>query len=408
MNSEKTFAKVALSLVLALLCIVLFVLASGCSRDADQPGRVGVQVGNTEEHEVSFKGSIKYVRSTGGTVIEKHVPRGNGDTVVYYYRDGDGTLKEIVEEYKSADGSGKRLLKAKSTWAADGKTFVSGELYRPDGTLMLTRKALTDGRWQTDRYFPDGWKFTSQMRDPSSSTWDETFFRPNGSIWAKQSRKRESQWWVREFWLEMYAEDGKTRLWRIDHLNYGETRVSGFTPNEYGRLITYYNADGSPIYRQWWNSWWNQHLNQSGWLKFVEEIGEFGQPVRKIWVEDTGEEVIFLKEVRLADGTLKEFRTYREPEVELQEIESWQPGSGQPTRSRKFHSGTLQYLTGPSGEYEHHAAWEGIHETLDPRRFSRPPAYADFQARLAQMQGEDTTFLGERDDSDPANWYHQN
>ncbi len=364
--------------------------------------RVVVQVNPPEEEEITTFGTVRTVYSQDGkTVIEKHTPYRDGATGHQYFR-ADGTLKQTKEDYPLRQGKPTQM-KAKADWSEDGKTLTSGEVYRPNGSLWFTVKRMPNNDRVETFFFPDGWRFSTLVSKSGSGEQEMTFFRKDGSTWAKEVQTRNQWFSVSTQRLEFYDATGKELLWSSHPMTMNE-KLDGFVAPSYGKLVRFYSG-GTLTHQQWWDNSWNSLLSQSGSLKFVEvfESDGFTNDLAKtIVVEDAGA-LVKLKEVQFANGGKRVFRNFggNLKQIPLEKVLV----NGQP-KERKIELGTLSAEIDKQGTRVEHDTAEQIYETLDAAQLARPDEQ-ELTDKRSQSQAENKSVLGPRDDRDPCKWYHR-
>jgi len=394
-SRQRTLAYAAASAV-----ALIAVLGAGFWFSSSPPPIV-IRIDPSDRDEISTFGTIKYVYSLDGkTVLEKHIPYSDGGTGHQLFRE-DGTLRETTEHWPQRDVSSALVLKSKGTWSKDGKRLELGEAYRPDGSLWFTVKDLGDDKREETFYFADGWKFSSSIKKKGESKQLTTYFHRNGNVWAEELHEKTQWGSYNEKTLTVFDPSGKQKLYKVDQVSYND-EIDGFKPGAWGRLITYYNADGKATHRQWCNSYWNSFLGTQGNLILVHVFDTTtGTVKRTIEVEDGGENVK-LKTVGEPSGVKRVFRdfgTMKKLSLEKLTVQ------GQ-VKERFLVSGTCAYEVDAKGVRTDHEDAERVYENIDLALLTRPTE-DDIKERRTASQAENKGVLGPRDDSDPVKWYHK-
>lgn len=396
---SRDFLRAGAAALLTFFLVLAGVVALNTLRPARQP--IVVRIEPTDTDEITAHGTITKVKAPDGTVLEIHTPYADGSIGHQYFRP-DGTLRETKEHYPPRNGTNDQLLKSKSTWAADGKTFEYGEAYRPDGSLWFSYKDLPDNKREETFYFAGGYKFSNATKVKGQSALETTYYHQTGNIWAVEQHERTQWGSYNEKVLTVYDSSGKRKLYKVNQVGYNET-VDGFTPGSYGRLVTFYNEDGKRTHRQWCNTWWNSFLNLQGNLVSVSVFDTNTDTVSKTIEVDDGGQNVKVKSLSYASGAkkvLRDFGTIRKVSLEKFTIQ------GQ-LKERFLLMGTVSYEIDASGVRTDHVDAERLYESIDTVHLARQPNEVDFQTRRTQSQAESRGLLGPRDDSDPVKWYHK-
>ncbi len=114
-----------------------------------------------------------------GKPVEIHTQYKNGDTGVEYLEESSGRVKECKEIFSSG------ATKSHAVFDRDGKTFLKGELYRPDGSLCLVRELTKKGYYKSSFYLPQA-KFPYLSEEQISiAEAQRDIFLPDGTLRAK-------------------------------------------------------------------------------------------------------------------------------------------------------------------------------------------------------------------------------
>lgn len=392
----------SLRICVAAMLAVSVVLGAAIAFQAFRPVKppIVVRIVPSDTDEITAHGTISKVKAPDGTVLEIHTPYPDGSVGHQYFRT-DGTLRETREHYPQRDNS-EPVLKSKSTWATDGKTFEYGEAYRPDGSLWFSHRDLPDNKREEVFYFTGGYKFSSAIKVKGQSALETTYFHPTGNIWAVEQHER-SQWGsYSEKVLTIFDASGKHKLYKVNQVGYNET-VDGFTPGGYGRLVTFYNDDGKRTHRQWCNNYWNSFLGSQGNLLSVSVFDTNTDTVSRTIEVDDGGQNVKLKTLTYASGAKKVFRDFGKMRtVSLEKLTV----QGQ-VKERFLVMGTVSYELDAGGVRTDHDDSERLYESVDTILLARNPGETDFRDRRTQSQAENRSVLGPRDDSDPVKWYHR-
>jgi hypothetical protein len=365
-----------------------------------QPALV-IRIDPSDTDEITAHGTITRVKAPDGTVLEIHTPYSDGGVGHQYFR-ADGTLRETKEHYPVRSGSSEGVLKSKGTFAADGKKLELGEAFRPDGSLWFTIKDLGDDKREETYYFPDGWKFSSNILKKGQTSLETTYFHRNGNVWATEEHERTQWGSYNEKVLNVFDASGKHKLYKVNQVGYNET-VDGFNPGNWGRLVTFYNSEGKRSYRQWSNNYWNSFLGTQGNLLTVHVFDTSTDTISKTYEIDDGGQNVKVKSVSHASGAKKVFRdfgTTRKVSLEKFNIQ------GQ-VKERFLVQGTCSYEIDAAGVRIEHEDAERIFETIDTAHLARQVGEIEFREKRTQSQAESKGILGARDDSDPVKWYHK-
>ncbi len=396
---------VSRSIVLATAVIVL--VFAGCSRERPaHEKRILIQVEPPKKHEIVHHGAVQNVYALDGrTIIEKHIPDADGVTAAIYYR-LDGTVRKTVEEYAPDPVSGKRQQKSSADWSEDGKTIVQGQQYRPDGSLRLQIRTLPDGKVETGFFLKGGWRFIQKIAAPGAQTWQNNYFRKDGTLWMKEAVTNTG---MNVSSIEMYRADGITPHYRAEYSdNNGPPDVESMGHSESSeRLVTYFNSIGKPSYRQRWKDQGRGNSMEAGYTLFeVEALSADGKVELTFGFEENmQEDIVRLKELKTQQGMKAAFDPYF-GEPEKVPVQKWFNGQMNQESERTLEVGSLTRVVDSKGEELEGAA---IKQHLDTSRLAamvKRPLEPEFEERALEMINEDLSYLGRRDDGNPAKWYH--
>lgn len=160
--------------------------------------------------------------------VERRLEFRDGKKEIIRYR-ANGTISERTKYYATVIGDLSRL-QSRATFAADGKTYVTHDVYRGDGTLERTGRGSRDGRYVTKYFFEDGVS-VERIRNfsPLKEFVSEHIYRRDGTQLAAVTVTEEGL----ELGVTLYAPDGKMLA------TFYRTKVS-----ERG---TVFGVDGTPM-----------------------------------------------------------------------------------------------------------------------------------------------------------------
>lgn len=366
--------------ILSALSLMVAITAIGCSNNQVapdqgipvvpkvQPSKTNTQPDTVEPGE---KGSgidtRTYVHGgiSGTTVVEIRVAYSDGDRAVLRLRD-DGTLSECHEFFgKSAD------VKSRSTFAADGKTLVTGEFYKKPGLIYFKVERVNDKQIRIDRYWIDGkYVWSSELTDEAGNA-EVTYFAPGGKDKVAVLSLRETD----------NTAYGRRRAAQTVHL-----RPDGVPSHTIGYLdhdahyVTWYAADGkTPTHRQqWWMCYVPSNPGMRGALERIEEFEADGKtPKRTIYCREkpkyhhtvTGQDVFEkgkLAATRLYDNTTTSRKT---------EIERFPLIKGQPVRQLITYTLKSEEQFDAAGQVTKTTQYtqkDAVYDSFDVRLFRTP------------------------------------
>lgn len=381
----------------------LFLTGAAVLLLSEKPVPIVINVEPQEYDEITSFGAARTVYAHDGTtVLEKHTPYADGG-LGHVFNRPDGTLKETAEHYPLRAGASTPVLKSKSTWSEDGKSIVSGEVYRPDGTLWFTYKNLGNNRRQDTFYFRDGWKFSQSEYNPADPTKETSYFHRSGNLWAKEVGEKSYGTYFNEKSMILYDDSTPTRMvTKTEAVGWNQT-VDGFSAgSNSGKLVSYYDADSKRIYRQFYTSGWNWYLQAQGTLKVVDVYDQWGNVKKTYEVEDS-QDTVKLKTSSKPDGSFKVFRDFganiRKISIEKVDVQ------GQP-KERFLQLGTCVTEQDGSGVQTEHADSDRVYDIFDLVYFAQPKEQ-ELRLKKTESQAESRGVLGTRDDTDPVKWYHK-
>lgn len=215
----------------------------------------------------------------GKRLIEVEVAYRDGGVGHIYYREG----KPKSEEHRYANG----ILKRRAEYDVDGRTMISGETHRPDGTMATQARRLSDGRRDESEFHTDG-KTVLERRvfDTTGSVVLREYFRTDGTrdksevvttdggrettTWFEDGKQVKTHKVVDRHGYnvqldEEFRADG-TIVFRTETLPTGETRTRAYYPTgnlqservkeSYGKEnATFYREDGKTVVKKSVVSW---------------------------------------------------------------------------------------------------------------------------------------------------------
>lgn len=118
-----------------------------------------------------------------GLPAQAEVEFANGNFELITLR-ADRTYKQSVEYYPGEGPLQSRKVRSKATFDTDGSSYLTHEVYRPDGTLERRGRGQRDGRYETSYYYTDG-KTPSRVRQFRNKQFSsEKRYREDGSLLA--------------------------------------------------------------------------------------------------------------------------------------------------------------------------------------------------------------------------------
>lgn len=444
--------------VFAITAIALCAFVSGCSKP-DKPvfkvEQSKIVTLNPPVGTVVTKKGGKF----GETVIEKHITYANGDVGHVFYRDTDGTKRLVREEY--SDG----VVKAKATFD-EKERLISGEIRRPNDTRYMYVQAQKDGSQQVTYYNTKGKKAVFREKVADGSSYQDTYYREDGSTMGKVDVLVQANGRDQDNWIDVFPRN--ERHFKIQFMAAPDSNGNGygspFSPYGYpygggggigGQLISYFNDQGQTEFTQLWRSGnWQRSPMGNMHLEQVDEYDYTGKKVsRSLWFQDENNVVSILRSKSeqwagngnveldgaslgitditginglqvlqstpapsprpvVQNGMIEVIRHYRigEKDIKDEDLEVWteqQPWViAQPivTYKRVFHSGTLEKIQRGDKEVEVDAD-RNLHEPGVVLSRLKGVKYDELQTARSLFQREDTSFLGEADNSDPCRWY---
>lgn len=173
----------------------------------------------------------------GARLIELQVDYRDGKTVKEFYR-LDGSLKTKQNFFQS---SRPLKLEKETDYAADGKTVLVERTYRIQGVIDSAKKFNTDGSTETTRYRLDGKRLHSVENRDSAGNATATYWRADGSLWAKSKTLGSQGYYVQPMEITYYGTNGNVAQVRTIRSN--------------GMDITVNRADGTLQYTQTWSGY---------------------------------------------------------------------------------------------------------------------------------------------------------
>jgi hypothetical protein len=277
-------------LILAASALLAVGMLAGCGQqDSGQknpnpkPPQVVTQPKPTPRVELMPDDSDEYLRrhftNANGVEVETQIEYRNGDKADVKYR-ADGS--QLSYNRTAKDGS----VVADKTFAADGKTIVSGREVREDKTLKWTASQDANGVVTMVTYWWDGKTvFANTVTQPNGS-YEATYFRKDGSLWMKRMGAQTGTV-DRE---QSFDNSGKLAF-TLEH-----------TPQDI--VATLYRADGTVLYKQHMTerkSGYGNYVNRT--MLFVEEYAADGKTVERKLVMDSSGYSVDSVERPQSDGT---------------------------------------------------------------------------------------------------------
>jgi len=250
MNIPKRFTVVLLAAV-ALLGLGLVIKASWKTPERDIAADFPKASGTRVELPPKDGEEIRYVYFADDKVTRTmtQIEFRSGVTSFTYYRP-DGSKKESRSFFPLRDGASKRQLRSLITYADDGGSYVSHQVYHEDGSLERNGGRLSEGGYQT-LYFngKDGSVQRRLVFSAESALEFEESFSEEGKLVEKTEK-------VTDYTLRTtrWSADGKklseiddntdgTREGKLYHED-GETVKVEFTHRGYGIEVEYFDATG--------------------------------------------------------------------------------------------------------------------------------------------------------------------
>lgn len=404
------FAAAVIALPALALVAAVLLLGGGCHKEVQSPAKAPVQAPQKtpDRIEPGEKDSgitkRKYVHGgvAGSDVVEIHFAYTNGESAVLLMRPSGGALAEA--EVLFPDHS----IKSRAIFDTDGKTLVSGVLYRLPGILALTVQRVSPTQIRIDRYWTDGsFVFSSEVTDDAGNA-EITYYNMGGKTRVAVSTLRtttNTAYGRRRCHNMLYLHPSGKPSHIIDYMQ----------PDAH--YATWYGPDGkTPTHtQQWWQCYVKSNPPMVGELMRIDEYDFDGKTVRrKIYTDEKPayhHKVLFVEEY-LRGVLFCEHRCDDKGEVRKTEIERFPTVKGQPVRylvlpsigSEKFFDATGKTVV---KELTFKAA-DSQYVSIDSRLFLSP-----YNAELARMTDEIYDVLPELPEIpdsvyDPARrWYHK-
>jgi hypothetical protein len=181
-------------------CALILLLVAGAACSGQAPGQVKVTpvqktstrlllpAANDERRQ-----QVDHYASDGFTKQSSEIEYRNGVSESLRYWD-NGLRSESIKLYPAsrsdlAQGRRFRQVRSRAKYERDGKTFVSHELYRPDGTLERTGKKTAGGDYETRYFFDDGITIERvRIFDARKRFLREKLYRRNATLQAEVSQ----------------------------------------------------------------------------------------------------------------------------------------------------------------------------------------------------------------------------
>jgi hypothetical protein len=267
-------------------------LLTGCNRSEPEAANPtpppAVTQKPVERVELMPDTSDEYLRrhyiDANGFEVETRIEYRNGDKATIKFRSD-----KTQESYKRVAKNGSVLIE--QNYAADGKTIVSGQELRADGTMKWKATQDAAGTVTTVTYWWDGKSvFSEKKQQMPSGAHETTYFRKDGStVWMKKSGPTSGVV-TKEL---QYGSDGKLQFMREK----SATSIDVVT--------TFYRADGTAEYKQYTTERPSGYGNYTyRTLAYVEELAADGKTVvRKLHMNSSGYTVVKVERPN-ADGTV--------------------------------------------------------------------------------------------------------
>jgi hypothetical protein len=324
----------------------------------------------------------EYFAADGKTLLKRHtdyLDRHTLDEDFYTTATAAGTVKESIETQP-----GGLTTRSHCVYDEQGQ-LVNQEEFRPDQTVLLTRKRQTDGTVETRKFQKDGRRLASiEVVHPDQSTETSTFQDDGITLISYQLVKSDQ---TRE--TRLYRKDGK-RLFSIEILrtdNSKETtyyRVDGkalwaiMSYEGYDlRAVQVFKTDGSPDHTRTFKS--------DGTLE-VTVWGKAGPPpvakFRQVWKNSSSyywsrnyDQLSSIEKYR-ADGTTVE-KLYEYDGGNLSKVTSNNTDGTKSVRYFRASNGTLEKeetydAAGKVTKTENVEESKGVHEQIDAELTSQP------------------------------------
>ena len=183
--------------------------------------------------------------------VERHLEFRDGQKEAIKFRP-DGTVSERTRTYATVNGDIGRV-QSHATYAKDGTTYVTHDVYRGDGTLERAGRGDRDGRYLQTYYFEDG-VTVERLRNFGrlKEFISEKIYRRDGSLLAGVSVTMEGL----ELGITLYAPNGvkQATMFRtkIGEKGYvfsedGTTALLEYAYDPYSRVAGYSDAKGRLI-----------------------------------------------------------------------------------------------------------------------------------------------------------------
>jgi hypothetical protein len=241
-------------LAVAAISLVLFALSERNS-DVDIASKFPSPAGNRVELPPEAGEEIRYVYFADDGVTKRmtQIEYRSGVTSFTTYR-ADGTKSETRAFYPLGAGEAKRQLRSLVTYADNGTSYKSHQVFREDGSLERNGGRLSNGGYQT-LYFnaKDGSIQRTLVFDDNSKLEREDSFNDDGKLIEKTEK-------VSEYALKTtrYAADGTMLSEIVDETDGsrsgkffyedGVTSRMEFKVNAYSIEVNYFEKDGTAKY----------------------------------------------------------------------------------------------------------------------------------------------------------------
>ena len=180
--------------------------------------------------------------------VARHLEFRDGQKEVIEYRP-DGTVSERTRTFATVNGDIGRV-QSHATYAKDGITYVTHDVYRGDGTLERSGRGERDGRYIQTYYFEDG-QTVERLRNFGrlKEFVSEKIYRRDGTQLAGISVTMDEL----ELGITLYAPDGRKQATmfrtKVGERGYvfaddGMTTVLEYAFDPYSRVAGYSDANG--------------------------------------------------------------------------------------------------------------------------------------------------------------------
>lgn len=251
MNIKKPGFVFLVSVALLLLLFALSGKNSGgdIAKDFPQP------TGNRVELPPQAGEEIRYVYFADDKVTKKmtQIEYRSGITSFTTYR-SDGAKIETRAFFPLHEGESKRQLRSLVTYADNGTSYKSHQVFREDGSLERNGGRLSNGGYQT-LYFnaKDGSIQRTLVFDSNSRLEREDSFNDDGKLIEKTEKVSDSElkttrWSADGKMLSEITDDADGSRHGKFFYEDGETPKMEFKVNSYSIEVNYFEKDGTPKY----------------------------------------------------------------------------------------------------------------------------------------------------------------